>query len=78
MYILESLGKQTNGRNTMSKYQPHISANKDGSFYALVVREQKNTFGGSELVVVGNYKGRHFATRKAAEKSIATYISKIS
>ena len=56
----------------MSRYQPRISKNSDGSFYALVVRVDRD---GQESVIYG-YKGRHFATTKAAEKSTAKYIEK--
>lgn len=61
----------------MTKYKSAISQNANGSFYALVVREQKNSFGGVEEVVVSSYKGRHCKTLKAAEKSINAFISKI-
>ena len=45
-----------------------------GEFYAFVVREQKN----GEEVVLHGYKGRYFKTRKAAEKSTASYIAKVT
>ena len=57
----------------MTTYRANISQTSDGSFYALVVRIDRDGF---EQVIHG-YKGRHFATRKAAEKSTANYISKI-
>jgi len=50
----------------------NITKNADGTFYALVVIVQKDGF---EQVCRG-YKGRHFATSKAAEKSTAAYIAK--
>ena len=53
----------------MSKYEPRITAN-DGSFYALIVRID---YDGQENVIHG-YKGRHFAARKAAERSTMKYI----
>jgi len=49
-----------------------ITKNADGSFYALVVIVHKDGF---EQVCRG-YKGRHFASMKAAEKSTAAYIAK--
>jgi demethoxyubiquinone hydroxylase (CLK1/Coq7/Cat5 family) len=55
-------------------YEARISENRDGTFYALVVRVDRD---GEENVTHG-YKGRHFASRKAAEKSTAAYIAKIS
>jgi hypothetical protein len=62
----------------MSKYKAAIRKTADGDFYALVVRETSNGFGGIEDVVVGHYAGRHFKTLKAAEKSTAAYIAKAS
>ena len=58
---------------TMSKHQARITATAEGSFYALIVRIDRD---GEESVIHG-YKGRHFATRKAAEKSTAAYIAKL-
>ena len=58
----------------MSKYEPRIFNSADGSFYALVVRIDGD---GQENVLHG-YKGRHFATMKAAEKSTAAYIAKVT
>ena len=57
----------------MSKYESRITKT-NGSFYALIVRIDRD---GQENVIHG-YKGRHFATAKAAEKSTATYITKIA
>jgi demethoxyubiquinone hydroxylase (CLK1/Coq7/Cat5 family) len=57
----------------MSKYQASISKNSDGSFYALVVRVDHD----GETHVLNGYKGRHFASLKAAEKSTAAYIAKV-
>lgn len=59
----------------MSKYNANITKNADGSFYALVVREQNNGFGGVETIVVSSYKGRHFASLAAAQKSTAKFIA---
>lgn len=59
----------------MSRYEPRISKNADGLFFALVVRIEKNTFGGTEECVVAHYKGRHFKTLAAAEKSTGKYIA---
>lgn len=58
----------------MSKHQARITANKDGSFYALIVRIDRD---GSESVIHG-YKGRHFASLKAAEKSTSVHIAKLA
>ena len=58
----------------MSKYKAAISGSETNGFYALVVREESNGFGGIEDVVVGHYKGRHFKTLKAAQRSTAKYI----
>ncbi len=65
----------------MSVYEPAISTSRDGSIYALVVRLEKITCSLSgrawtEKVVIGDYKGRHFKTMKAAEKSTKNYIEK--
>jgi len=58
----------------MSNYQARITNDGTGSHYALVVRIDKD---GQENVLHG-YKGRYFASRKAAEKSTAAYIAKVS
>ena len=47
----------------MSNYQARITKTADGSFYALIVRIDRD---GEENVIHG-YKGRHFATVKAAQ-----------
>ena len=57
----------------MSKYEPRIRKNADGGFYALIVRIDRD---GEENVIHG-YKGRHFATLSAAQKSTSAYIAKI-
>jgi hypothetical protein len=57
----------------MSQYKANIKKNSDGEFYALVVRVDRD---GQENVIHG-YKGRHFSTLKAAEKSTGAYIAKI-
>lgn len=56
----------------MANYQPRITEDAEGSFYALIVRVDRD---GQESVIHG-YKGRHFATRKAAERSTAKYLEK--
>jgi hypothetical protein len=56
----------------MSKYEARIRKTGD-NFYALIVRIDKD---GEESVIHG-YKGRHFSTMKAAEKSTAAYLAKI-
>lgn len=61
------------GDTTMSSYQPRITKNADNSFYAIVVRIDKDGYEN----VLNHYKGRHFSTLKAAEKSTNNYISKI-
>ena len=58
----------------MSNYQARITKTADGSFYALIVRIDRD---GEENVIHG-YKGRHFATVKAAQKSTGTYLAKIA
>ena len=60
-------------------YKANIKKNREGSFYALVVRLEKVTCSLSgrawtDEVVIGHYKGRHFKTLKAAEKSTAKYM----
>ena len=56
----------------MSKYQSRIQEQKDGTFFALVVRVDES---GYEYVSHG-YKSRYFKTRAAAEKSTTGYIKK--
>jgi len=68
------MDQPTKQDNEMSNYQPRITKNADGSFYALVVRIDRN---GEENVIHG-YKGRHFSTIKAAQKSTAAYIAKVA
>lgn len=57
----------------MSNYQARITES-NGSFYALIVRIDRD---GQESVIHG-YKGRHFATAKAAEKSTSAYLTKMT
>lgn len=57
----------------MSNYQARITKNSEGSFFALIVRIDRD---GQENVIHG-YKARHFSTMKAAQKSTAAYLSKI-
>ena len=56
----------------MSKYISKISKNSDGSFYALVVRVDKD----GEQNVSHGYKGRHFKTEKSARRSTEKHIAK--
>lgn len=58
----------------MSRYVPNITRNADGLFYALVVRIDRD----GEQQVCHGFKGRHFASLKAAEKSTAAYIAKVA
>ena len=58
----------------MSKYEPRIKQTADGSFYALIVRIDRD----GESNVIHGYKGRHFSTMKLAEKSTANYLKKIA
>lgn len=57
---------------TTNRYQTRITATADGSFYALIVRVDRD---GEEQVIHG-YRGRHFASLKAAQKSTAAHIAK--
>lgn len=53
-------------------YKASISKNSEGSFYALIVRVDRD----GETNVIHHYKGRHFKTEKAAIKSTAAYLAK--
>lgn len=53
-------------------YESRIRENKETGFYALIVRIDRD---GEERVIHG-YKGRHFKTLKAAQKSTNDYIKK--
>jgi hypothetical protein len=53
-------------------YQANITKNKDGSFYALVVRVDDDGY----RAVIAHYAGRYFKSLKAAEKSTSNYIAK--
>lgn len=55
----------------MSKYEARITK-QDNSFYALIVRIDRN---GDENVIHG-YEGRFFKTLKAAQKSTSAYIAR--
>ena len=57
----------------MSKYEPRITCDATGSFYALIVRIDHD----GETSVIHGYKGRYFSSMKAAIKSTSTYIAKI-
>ena len=54
-------------------YQPKITNDATGSYYALIVYQGKEPY--QESVIHG-YKGRYFKTRKAAEKSTRDYMNK--
>lgn len=56
----------------MSFYKPAITKNADDQYYAIIVRVD---YDGEESVIHG-YKGRHFKTLKAAERSTNNYIAK--
>ncbi len=60
----------------MSNYKTNITES-NGSFYMLVVRTQSNGFGGTEEVVVRG-TGKHYATRKNAERAGAKFIAKVA
>lgn len=55
----------------MSKYEPRITCDATGSFYALIVRIDHD----GETSVIHGYKGRYFASMKAAIKSTTAYIA---
>jgi hypothetical protein len=57
----------------MSKHEARITS-EGSSFFALIVRIDRD---GSEHVIHG-YKGRHFKTRKTAERSTDKYMAAIS
>jgi hypothetical protein len=69
--LLECIHANEKEKRDMNRYQPRISKNADGAFYALVVRVE---YDGEENVVSGF--GRHFKTLKAAEKSASNFIAK--
>jgi hypothetical protein len=54
-------------------YKAKIIKTQENSFFALVVLVHKDGF----EQVVRNYKSRHFATMKAAEKSTSKFIASI-
>jgi hypothetical protein len=60
------------GVKIMSKYEARIRKTGE-NFYARIVRIDSD---GEENVIHG-YKGRHFATLKAAEKSTSAYLAKM-
>lgn len=55
----------------MSKYEARINKESAGSYYALIVRVDDY-----EERVIHGYRGRHFASRKNAERSISNYLKK--
>ena len=56
----------------MSKHAARITASNGSGFYALIVRID---YDGQESVIHG-YPGRHFVSRKNAERSIAAHMKK--
>jgi len=56
----------------MTNLKADILQTADDSFYAIILRTDRD----GETHVIHGYKGRHFSTRKAAEKSTAAYIAK--
>jgi len=58
----------------MSKYESRISRTAPREYYALIVRIDRD---GQESVIHG-YKGRHFKTLAAAQRSTRKYIDKIN
>ena len=58
----------------MSQHESRISQTSDGDYYVLIVRIDRD---GQENVIHG-YRGRHFATQSAAERSTSKYIAKLS
>ena len=57
----------------MSKHEPRITGNEDNGFFALVVRIDRD---GEENVCRGF--GKHYSTKKGAEKGAAGFINKIT
>lgn len=58
----------------MSNYQARIRSTPDDAYYAYIVRVDND---GQEYVD-NVYKGRHFGSRKAAEKSTNAYLAKLA
>ncbi|MCT2531055.1 hypothetical protein N2382_09310 [SAR92 clade bacterium H921] len=56
----------------MSNHQAAISKDSDGSFYALIVRIERDGY----KTVIHHYKGRHFKTEAAAVRSTSNYLAK--
>ena len=59
----------------MTKYEPRISQERDGEFYALIV--SIDDYDGQEYVI-HTYKGRHFKTKRAALRSTDKHIALIN
>ena len=57
----------------MSNHKAVITKPIDNQFYALIVRIDRD---GQENVIHG-YKGRHFKTLAAAQKSTSAYMGKM-
>ena len=55
-------------------YKANITKQAEGSFYALIVRIDKDS---DYENVIHNYKGRTFKTKKAAIKSTNNYLAKL-
>lgn len=65
--------KQNNEREKIM-YQPAISKDSEGLFYALVVRKDED----GERFVCRSYAGRYFKTEKAAIRSTEKHIAKMN
>ena len=65
--------KRAKRGNNMSKHEARISKASDGSYYALIVRIDRD---GQENVIHGY--ARYLKTLAAAEKSTAKYIAKLA
>lgn len=65
---------QAKKENIMSLHKAEISKEAEGSYFALIVRIDRD---GQENVIRG-YKPRHFKTRANAEKSTQNYMKKWS
>ena len=56
---------------TTKRRQGRFTTNRDGSVYTLVVMPHADGF---EQVCIG-FKGKHYASRKNAERAVARYIA---
>jgi len=57
----------------MSAYAARITETQEGSFYAFIVLKHKDGY----EQVLRDYKSRHFASMKAAEKSTSKYLASL-